>query len=642
MSIVIVGPEALTAAASDLTSLGSTISAANAGAAPPTTALLAAGIDEVSAAIAALFGAHGQAYQALSAQAAAFHQEFVHALTAGASSYAATESTAASPLQSVLDTINAPVQAATGRPLIGNGTNGAAGTGAAGGPGGWLIGNGGAGGSGKAGTGQAGGAGGVSGLFGGGGAGGAGGTAGLIGNGGDGGAGGAGASAAGTGGDGGMGGSAVLIGHGGNGGNPGTAATPGKAGAGGGRVPIHEAIQQANEKLLIGFTNVVGRLEQPLVPYLEGVFGPPVTPPVPLPAPIDGAVSLILSGSAANVVNPYLVAQIAQEYNLPGRAGTVWQPSQFFPLTPHLGNLTLGQSISQGIPYLDQAIQAEAGPGYNATNITVWTTSQSSLVATGEIRHLMSMGSPFHSQLNFILTGNPNNPDGGFFERLVGWYQPGIDVYLNGATPPDSPYPTTIYTNEYDIAGDFPQYILNPISDINAILGLAFYSHVYTPTDLAAAIPLPTSPGYTGSTTYYWIPQQNLPLLAPIREFVIPPYDDAIADLLTPDLRVLVDLGYASGNYANIPTPGQFFELPDPFTIIPDLAKGAVQGVTAFGVDLGWLPPSMMPTTYPFVPTLDPQLNFAIGQHSVTGVSRITEAEGHLLGSLGLIPSWDY
>jgi PE-PPE domain/PE family len=507
MSFVIVGREALAATASDLTSLGSTISAANAAAAASTTGLLAAGADEVSAAIAALFGAYGQAHQALSAQAAAFHQEFVQALTAGAGSYAGADAAAASSLQTLLD---------------------------------------------------------------------------------------------------------------------------------GG--PIYEAVQRANEKLLIAFTNVVGRLEQPLVPYFVGLFGPPVPPPVPFPAPIAGAVSLVLSGTEANIPNQYNLDLIAQEYNLPGGVGAVWQPSQFFPVSPHLGNLTLGQSIGQGVQYLDQAIQAEAGN--HATNITVWTTSQSSVVATGEIRHLMSIGSPFQNQLHFILTGDPNNPDGGFFERIVGWYQPGIDVYLNGATPPNSPYPTTIYTNQYDMAGDFPQYILNPVSDINAIMGLFFGAHIYAPADLTAAIPLPTSPGYNGQTTYYFTLQQNLPLLAPVRNYVIPPWDDAISDLLTPDLRVLADLGYASGNYANIPTPGQFFELPDPFTIIPDLAVGTIQGPIAFAVDLGWLPPSMMPNTYPFVPTLDPHLNFPIGQHSVTGVSLITGAEGQLMRGLALIPSW--
>ncbi|WP_152021741.1 PE family protein, partial [Mycobacterium tuberculosis] len=61
MSFVIAAPEVIAAAATDLASLGSSISAANAAAAANTTALMAAGADEVSTAIAALFGAHGQA-----------------------------------------------------------------------------------------------------------------------------------------------------------------------------------------------------------------------------------------------------------------------------------------------------------------------------------------------------------------------------------------------------------------------------------------------------------------------------------------------------------------------------------------------------------------------------------------------------
>lgn len=64
MSYVIAAPEMVTAAASGLSNIGSSISSANAAAAAPTTALLAAGADEVSAAIAALFSQHGAAYQA--------------------------------------------------------------------------------------------------------------------------------------------------------------------------------------------------------------------------------------------------------------------------------------------------------------------------------------------------------------------------------------------------------------------------------------------------------------------------------------------------------------------------------------------------------------------------------------------------
>ncbi|WP_415624111.1 PE family protein, partial [Mycobacterium intermedium] len=148
MSYVIAATDLITAAAADLANIGSTLNAANATASVGTTAMLAAGADEVSAAIAALFSAHGQQYQALSAQATAFHEQFVQALTAGARAYGSAEAAAASPLQSVLDVINGPIRQLTGRPLIGNGANGAPGTGQDGAPGGWLLGNGGSGGSG--------------------------------------------------------------------------------------------------------------------------------------------------------------------------------------------------------------------------------------------------------------------------------------------------------------------------------------------------------------------------------------------------------------------------------------------------------------------------------------------------------------
>jgi hypothetical protein len=44
------------------------------------TGVLPAGSDEVSAAIAGLFASHGQAYQALSAQAGALHSQFVQTM----------------------------------------------------------------------------------------------------------------------------------------------------------------------------------------------------------------------------------------------------------------------------------------------------------------------------------------------------------------------------------------------------------------------------------------------------------------------------------------------------------------------------------------------------------------------------------
>ncbi len=124
MSFVIAVPELVTTAASNLAEIGSALTAVNAAAALPTTGIVAAAADEVSAAIAALFGAHAQAFQAISAQAAAFHDQFVQTLSRGAGSYASAESANAE--QTLLNAINAPTQVLLGRPLIGNGANGAA------------------------------------------------------------------------------------------------------------------------------------------------------------------------------------------------------------------------------------------------------------------------------------------------------------------------------------------------------------------------------------------------------------------------------------------------------------------------------------------------------------------------------------
>ncbi len=90
MSYVIAAPEFATVAASKLATIGSTIREAHA-AAGATTQIVAAAEDEVSGAIAAVFSAHGQGFQALGAQAAAFHDQFVRALTAAAASYAGAE-----------------------------------------------------------------------------------------------------------------------------------------------------------------------------------------------------------------------------------------------------------------------------------------------------------------------------------------------------------------------------------------------------------------------------------------------------------------------------------------------------------------------------------------------------------------------
>ena len=91
MSFVSTQPEALTAAAGDLQSIGSAMTGQNAAATAPTTGVVPAAADEVSALTATQFAMHAQMYQAVSAQATAIHDMFVSTLGTSADSYAATE-----------------------------------------------------------------------------------------------------------------------------------------------------------------------------------------------------------------------------------------------------------------------------------------------------------------------------------------------------------------------------------------------------------------------------------------------------------------------------------------------------------------------------------------------------------------------
>jgi PE family len=91
MSFVTTQPEILSSAAGNLQGIGSALSASNAHVAGPTTGIIPAGADEVSALAAAQFVAHAQMYQTVSALAAAIHEQFVNTLGMSAGSYAATE-----------------------------------------------------------------------------------------------------------------------------------------------------------------------------------------------------------------------------------------------------------------------------------------------------------------------------------------------------------------------------------------------------------------------------------------------------------------------------------------------------------------------------------------------------------------------
>ena len=263
-------------------------------------------------------------------------------------------------------------------------------------------------------------------------------------------------------------------------------------------------------------------------------------------------------------------------------------PEQYYPVTG-VNSLTPDASVAQGVTILNGAINQQIAAG---NNVVVFGYSQSADIASNEMAQLSSSSNPpSPSQLSFVLVGDEANPNGGIITRFevpgTPLSFPSLGATFNTAPTASTTYPTTVYTQEYDGFADFPQYPIDLLSDLNAYFGVFTQHFGYadlTPQQISSssAIALPTT---GGTTHYYMIPTTDLPLLDPVR--LIPLIGDPIADLLQPDLTILVNLGYGSitngwsSGPANVTTPFGF--LPTNInlsSLVTALANGAVQGVT--------------------------------------------------------------
>ncbi|ORB86621.1 hypothetical protein B1987_25815 [Mycobacterium kansasii] len=313
----------------------------------------------------------------------------------------------------------------------------------------------------------------------------------------------------------------------------------------------------------------------------------------PLTAPAPGPGTALVMGTAFLQPTSSYVSRISQLFVAPIHPGFIAQglytPEQYWPLTG-LTSLTVGQSLVQSAKVLNDAIMAQNG---NPT--VVFGYSQSASAATLELQHLLTLPAdqrPTADQLSFVLAANPNRPNGGFLERFHGLYIPILDLPFFGATPANA-YPTTDYAIQYDFQADFPRYPLNLLADANALAG-QFYIHSsypdLTPAQIASGVVQPVSPADT-MTKYILIPTHDLPLLNPLR--AVPILGNPLADLVQPDLRVLVELGYDRTAYQDVPTPAGLFPHFDPLTVAGQLVDGAGQGVYDALIDLGLPPPAI-------------------------------------------------
>lgn len=365
------------------------------------------------------------------------------------------------------------------------------------------------------------------------------------------------------------------------------------------------------------------------------------------------ALALIMGGTLDPQPAPSYVTAINDVFIQPNPDYTGYSPFGLYTPEgvniPFISGLTLDQSVAQGQLILNNAILGRPA----GSETLVFGYSQSAAIATLEMNALDALPAgerPSPDALSFMLIGDLDNPDGGLFTRFT-LHIPILGISSYGPTPPDTPYPTDIYTGQYDGVANFPQYPINILADLNAVAGATFVHPYYadmSATQIQDAVPLATSPGYDGVTHYFMIPTQNLPLLAPLR--AIPFVGKPLADLLQPDLTVLINLGYNPNGYADVPTPAQlwpgFSPLADlvhlaqpllndlgvylptypavpppdfnPVTIVAELIKGAYQGIKDALVDVGVLPAIDAATTYPAVNTVAAVTAVASGAAPVT------------------------
>jgi hypothetical protein len=259
-------------------------------------------------------------------------------------------------------------------------------------------------------------------------------------------------------------------------------------------------------------------------------------------------------------------------------------------------------SEALGAATLLHAIQQEIAEGkVSAENpLYAFGYSQSSALSGLTMQQLASAGVP-PQDLHFVLVGDPSIPNGGIYSEFgLTEIAPGI----NDLTPANL-YPTDVYTLEYDPVADFPRYPTDLLSDLNALDGLLFEHLAYlglTPQQIADAIPLET----TGDslTSYFMVPSETLPILDPV--LLTPIIGQPLYDLLEPDTRILVNLGYGSITEGWNQGPADLVStvnwgLPDMDwnEVFAALQTGAQQGWEAFTADL------MNPATYQLDPIVD-------------------------------------
>jgi len=337
------------------------------------------------------------------------------------------------------------------------------------------------------------------------------------------------------------------------------------------------------------------------------------TPAVAFAEPSDSSHStaLIMGGSTVPTPDDFLVESVKNQYIAPTHPGqdieyvAVTTPEELWPVTgvarivglaigpaeiwgpgepgwpdvpwwklSGLFDLTLEQSIQAGLADLEAAM-AEHGNDH----LVIYGISQSAVIATREKRKLAEQypKGTEAPDIDFVLQGTPNLPNGGFLARFPGLYLPILDWVFDGPAPTDTQFDTVETNRQYDGFADFPLYPINLIADVNALLGAVCYVHCHS-LDVSLPADPSTSPAYQGThgdTSYYFFETEDLPLFGPLRTLGVP---ESVIDVVEPFFRVIVELGYDRSIRPWQPTPARLIPRHDPAAVAADLVDAIGEG----------------------------------------------------------------
>lgn len=285
-------------------------------------------------------------------------------------------------------------------------------------------------------------------------------------------------------------------------------------------------------------------------------------------------------------------------------------------------------SVADGVTHLNDALTSLKNLGYNG-DLVIAGYSQGARVATiskmqfanGDWKGLVDQITAAGGKVEFVYIGNPNRPNGGLLSRLgILGHIPILDVTTGQPTPTNTPFKTKDWAIRWEGIADFSQYLLNPLSVVNSILGF-YYDHgtylaINEDSDLGE-----TPAGYTvaewkelttypekhpdlvqietyGDTTYYTIRPKVLPLVRPLHS--IPLIGKPIADFWEPILEVIIE---ETGYNRNIPfgqySPFGLIPIFNPITLVLKLIPAVFQGAINF---LGNFIPALAPKPIEITP----------------------------------------